>query len=72
MPRDPDPSINESAFVHTCLRKGLRLDGRGMYEMRAVEVRFGDEFGWVECRLGGTRCVLFSRSVSSFSRRVPD
>ncbi|KAK4332687.1 Exosome complex component RRP45 [Rhodotorula toruloides] len=57
MPRDPDPSLNESTFVHTCLRKGLRLDGRGMYEMRAVEVRFGEEFGWVECRLGGTRVV---------------
>ncbi|KAL7340183.1 hypothetical protein BJY59DRAFT_714711 [Rhodotorula toruloides] len=57
MPRDPDPSLNESSFVQTCLRKGLRLDGRGMYEMRSVDVRFGEEFGWVECRLGGTRVV---------------
>lgn len=27
--------------------------------MRSVDVRFGEEFGWVECRLGGTRCASF-------------
>ncbi|GAA5890244.1 hypothetical protein JCM6882_008766 [Rhodosporidiobolus microsporus] len=57
MPRDPDPSLNESDFVHACLRKGLRQDGRGMHDLREVRLRFGDELGWVECGLGGTRVV---------------
>lgn len=55
MPREPDPSVNEVEFVHSCLRKGIRLDGRGMYDMRKVQLRFSDELGWVECRLGKTR-----------------
>ncbi|GAA6026811.1 hypothetical protein JCM8097_005877 [Rhodosporidiobolus ruineniae] len=57
MPRDPDPSINESDFVHACLRKGLRQDQRGMYDLRQVKLTFGEELGWVECRLGETRVV---------------
>ncbi|GAA5929486.1 hypothetical protein JCM3775_002354 [Rhodotorula graminis] len=57
MPREPDPSINEAEFVHRCLRKGVRLDGRAMYDLRPVQLTFGDELGWVECRLGDTRVV---------------
>jgi len=60
MPREPDPSINEAEFVHRCLRKGVRLDGRAMYDLRPVQLTFGDELGWVECRLGDTRSVPFS------------
>lgn len=37
------------------LKKGLRTDGRTPYEMRKVKLTFGDELGWVECRLGETR-----------------
>ncbi|GAA5824690.1 hypothetical protein JCM3770_000088 [Rhodotorula araucariae] len=57
MPREPDPSVNEAEFVHRCLRKGIRLDGRAMYDLRAVQLSFGDDLGWVECRLGDTRVV---------------
>ncbi|GJN88388.1 hypothetical protein Rhopal_001354-T1 [Rhodotorula paludigena] len=57
MPREPDPSINEAEFVHKCLRKGVRLDSRGVYDLRDVQLRFGDELGWVECRLGDTRVI---------------
>ncbi|BGP14064.1 hypothetical protein JCM10213_002359 [Rhodosporidiobolus nylandii] len=57
MPRDPDPSINESEFLHSCLRKGLRLDGRGLLDLRPVQLKFGEEAGWVECALGETRVV---------------
>ncbi|GAA5871619.1 hypothetical protein JCM8547_007099 [Rhodosporidiobolus lusitaniae] len=56
-PRDADPSINESDFLHSCLRKNLRQDGRGLLDLRPVELKFGDELGWVECKLGGTRVV---------------
>lgn len=59
MPREADPSINEAEFVHASLRKGIRLDGRSMYDMRKVQLRFSDQLGWVECRLGKTRCADF-------------
>lgn len=57
MPREVDPSINESDFVHKVLAKGLRTDGRTPYEQRAVKLSFSGELGSVECRLGDTRCV---------------
>ncbi|GAA6001171.1 hypothetical protein JCM10207_007443 [Rhodosporidiobolus poonsookiae] len=57
MPRDPDPSLNESAFVHAALAKGLRLDHRAPFELREVQLRFADESGWVECALGRTRVL---------------
>ncbi|CEQ40002.1 SPOSA6832_01568 [Sporobolomyces salmonicolor] len=58
MPREADPSLPESDFVHAALRKGLRLDGRSRYDLRQVKLRFGDELGWVECSLGDTRVVV--------------
>lgn len=70
MPREPDPSINEAEFVHKCLRKGVRLDGRGMYDLRDVQLRFGDELGWVECRLGDTRCARPSPPSQQLYRRT--
>ncbi|GAA5969999.1 hypothetical protein JCM11641_000227 [Rhodosporidiobolus odoratus] len=57
MPRDPDPSLNESEFLHSCLRKGLRLDGRSMLDLRPLSLKFGEELGWVECGLGQTSVV---------------
>lgn len=57
MPREVDPSINESDFLHKSLAQGLRTDGRSPYDMRQVKLSFGDEFGWVQCKLGETRCV---------------
>lgn len=55
MPREADPSINESEFLHKALQQGLRTDGRSPYDMRDVKLTFGEELGWVECRLGETR-----------------
>lgn len=69
MPRD-DPSVNESDFVHAALAKGLRTDGRTPYEMRKLELSFGDQLGWVECRLGQTKSVTLNWTLSSGLQRV--
>ena len=34
-----------------------RLDGRGLYDYRLVEITFKEESGYVEVKLGNTRCV---------------
>ncbi|KAK4058874.1 3'-5'-exoribonuclease [Microbotryomycetes sp. JL221] len=57
MPRPLDPSINETEFLHKALQQGYRLDKRSQYDMRPIKLSFGDELGWVECRLGHTRVV---------------
>ena len=56
--RPPSPSIPEHDFTLEALRDGLRIDGRGILQMREVELEFGAELGWVECSLGKTRFVL--------------
>jgi hypothetical protein len=55
--REVDPSTSEQTFVLAALNKGLRTDGRAPYDQRALKLTFGDEPGWVECRLGETKCV---------------
>lgn len=54
MPRDY-PSTNEQEFVLNALAKGLRTDGRSAYEMREIQLTFGDQLGWVQCSLGQTK-----------------
>jgi len=54
MPRD-DPSTNEHQFVLAALSKGLRTDGRTPYQMRDINLAFGDQLGWVQCSLGQTK-----------------
>ena len=58
MPREAEPSLSEAEFLLKALRAGLRTDGRTAYDMRPAKLTFGDELGWVECRLGETRSVL--------------
>ncbi|KAL8293246.1 hypothetical protein RQP46_000940 [Phenoliferia psychrophenolica] len=58
MPREADPSTSEADFVLKALRSGIRTDGRTAYDSRPAKLSFGDELGWVECRLGETRVVV--------------
>jgi len=55
MPREAELSNNEREFVIEALKNGLRYDGREPFEMREVKLTFGQEMGWVECRIGQTR-----------------
>jgi len=55
MPREPEPSNNEKAFVLGALQQGLRVDGRQLDEFRKVDISFGEEFGLADIKMGRTR-----------------
>ncbi|SCV66961.1 BQ2448_5607 [Microbotryum intermedium] len=71
MPREAEPSINESQFLHHALSQGLRLDSRQPYELRAIELDFlRGSWGAVECRLGHTR--VLAQVSAEIVRPLPD
>ncbi|KAF8477141.1 ribosomal protein S5 domain 2-type protein [Kalaharituber pfeilii] len=70
MPREPEPSINERAFVLEALRQGLRIDGRGLDEFRKVDISFGDEYGVADVKLGKTRVI--TRVSAEVTKPYPD
>jgi len=55
--KETDPSNIEKAFVLKALREGLRVDGRGPYDFRALIITFGSEYGHAEVQLGRTRVL---------------
>lgn len=50
-----DPSINEKEFLLEALRQGRRVDGRGIYDVRTLQIDFGVDHGQVTVQLGKTR-----------------
>ncbi|KAI8881549.1 hypothetical protein K501DRAFT_252983 [Backusella circina FSU 941] len=50
-----EPSVNETEFLLEALSEGKRVDGRGVYDLRSVEITLGVEYGQVEVQLGRTR-----------------
>lgn len=57
MPREIEPPSNQREFLLAALAEGKRIDGRIPLQMRQVHLTFGEELGWVECRLGKTTYV---------------
>lgn len=56
MVREAEPSINEKEFLLKALRDGIRVDGRGPYDFRAIRISFGNAgYGYAEVQLGRTR-----------------
>ncbi|KAI9276223.1 ribosomal protein S5 domain 2-type protein [Sporodiniella umbellata] len=55
MVKEVEPSVNESTFLLEALRKGKRVDGREVYDMRSIEIVLGNDYGFAEVRLGKTR-----------------
>ncbi|KAL2355896.1 ribosomal protein S5 domain 2-type protein [Cryomyces antarcticus] len=70
MPREVEPSLNESDFLRQALRENIRLDGRAFDAFRPVEIEFGDEYGVVDVRLGKTRVV--ARISAEVTAPFPD
>ncbi len=48
-------SSNEKDFLLSCLNEGKRLDGRGLYDYRALKISFPFQPGFCEVQLGQTR-----------------
>lgn len=61
MVKETPPSHNEKAFVLEALQQGLRVDGRGPHDIRAVKIALGPQYGHAEIRLGKTRSVMLPR-----------
>lgn len=59
MPRESEPTTNESVFTLLALKDGLRLDGRKLEQYRSWNLTFGDDYGVVEAQLGKTRYVCY-------------
>ncbi|KAI8388656.1 ribosomal protein S5 domain 2-type protein [Radiomyces spectabilis] len=70
MVKELDPSLNESEFLLEALRKGHRVDGRAVYDMRLIELTFGSDYGHVEIQLGRTRVA--ARVTAEVVRPRPD
>jgi len=51
-------SIAERDFILNALREDVRLDGRGLDQLRPLKVSFGEEYGHVKVQLGKTTYVL--------------
>ena len=58
MSKEVPLSIAERDFIVDALRGGVRLDGRGLDQLRPLNVSFGEEYGHVNVQLGKTRWVL--------------
>lgn len=51
-------SLQEKQFGIQCLREGIRMDGRGIYDFRNIDIRVGGGdgvLGQAEVMLGKTR-----------------
>lgn len=64
MPRAAEISVNEKSFISQALQEGLRLDGRDVHDYRAIDLRFGEEYGHAQVNLGKTRFVSYKSSHS--------
>lgn len=55
MVKNSDPSVNENEFLLAALREQKRTDGRGIYDVRSIDLAFGTDYGQVQVQLGRTR-----------------
>ncbi|EYE91677.1 exosome non-catalytic core subunit RRP45 [Aspergillus ruber CBS 135680] len=51
-------SIAERDFILNALREDVRLDGRGLDQLRPLKVSFGEEYGHVKVQLGKTTLII--------------
>ncbi|ODV58269.1 exosome non-catalytic core subunit RRP45 [Ascoidea rubescens DSM 1968] len=64
-------SRNEQEFLLQLLAQGKRLDGREIEQFRDVEIKLGEEYGYVDVKLGRSRVVvrISSEIVKPFEDR---
>ncbi|ODM20637.1 hypothetical protein SI65_03690 [Aspergillus cristatus] len=58
MNKEAPLSIAERDFVLNALREDVRLDGRGLDQLRPLKVSFGEEYGHVKVQLGKTTLII--------------
>ena len=60
MPREADPSTNETAFLLTALKEGIRLDSRPLDAYRPISLSYppeSDQYSVADVRFGKTRVL---------------
>lgn len=64
-------SLNERQFILESLRENLRVDGRRTYDVRTINISFGNSNGYAEVQLGATRviCIVSGQLVKPFPGR---
>ncbi|EPS38288.1 hypothetical protein H072_8042 [Dactylellina haptotyla CBS 200.50] len=70
MPKEPEISLTEKTFVLEALKQNLRVDGRDLQSFRDIQLTFGDDYGFVDVRLGKTR--VLARISAEVTRPRPD
>lgn len=58
-----EPSITEASFLKSALLSSIRPDGRAFLDARPVDIRFGEELGWVDVTLGETRVLVSTHAT---------
>lgn len=58
MAKGIEVSVNERDFVFEALKQGIRIDGRKLDQFRDVQITLGDEYGYVDVKMGKTRYVI--------------
>jgi len=58
MPREAELSNIEKDFIREALKEQLRLDGRSFTDYRPIELTFGEEYGFVDLKLGKTKVAV--------------
>ncbi|TKY85144.1 hypothetical protein EX895_006224 [Sporisorium graminicola] len=58
-----EPSVTESEFTLSCLRDGVRVDGRSFLSARDIDIAFGEELGSVTVSIKGTRVSTSVRAT---------
>ncbi|KAI9369601.1 ribosomal protein S5 domain 2-type protein [Aspergillus egyptiacus] len=51
-------SVADRDFILDALREGVRLDGRGLDQLRPLTISFGEEYGHVKVQLGKTSLTV--------------
>jgi exosome complex RNA-binding protein Rrp42 (RNase PH superfamily) len=57
MSKENPLTIAERDFILEALQQNIRLDGRGVDDLRPLAISFGEEYGHVKVQLGDTRYV---------------
>lgn len=55
MSREEPLTVIERDFILEALQENVRLDGRGVDELRPLRISFGEEYGHVKVNFGRTR-----------------
>ncbi|KAL1964983.1 hypothetical protein VTN77DRAFT_6183 [Rasamsonia byssochlamydoides] len=58
MSREVPLTVAERDFILEALHQNVRLDGRGVDELRPLAISFGEEYGHVKVQLGRTSLVV--------------